>query len=201
MSTIDIPVSEGTYKKLRALAALSGKDVGSIQEELTQIFEEYISTKIKITLDEIDGVEDELQGAYHPPHNVKRVRVNREVEAGGPVTTDDISGHSLSEDADEGAPSLEELVAETPPTKQASAKRQLPQVPQNDDYRIPDLDIPETEDAEDFIDGIEANPAPSRSPLRAESVARKPQPKHQPGKPRVKISEAGYHEEVDRDLF
>lgn len=212
-NVIEIPMTEKTSKKLKSLAALLGKDVGNIHQELSDILEEYISNRIKFTLDEMDGVEPvELPPADEYDKAEKQLRSRppaQDMAYAYPNLVDEISGHSISDDSDEGALSLEEQVeaelpAKAPVQKKTPkpASRPLAQVAQDDDFVIPDLDVPSADDdVEKFIDGIEAVAAPRSSPLKAESVTRKPVAPVQPGKPRVKISEANYHEEPDRDLF
>lgn len=204
--TLNVPISEKTRRKLGALAILTGKKFDSMEAELAVLLDGVLSIKIDEAMADIDGRE--LPEVDSPPsQNSRLVRVNRNVATGDFISQNDIledlSGHSLSGDADEGAPSLEEQYEQEEQNLRKApaveARRPLTQRVQPDTFKLPPLEVEDAgDDVEKFLE--ELGEKPKKNPLRAASVQqrRATAPAHS-DKPRVKVSD--YDGNEDGDLF
>lgn len=147
--TLDLP--EKTFKKLRALAMLSGKSVPDLEQNLLEYFDAMLSENIQVLLAELDG---ETYTPPTAPNPVSVVQGDLDLET-PPV---DAVTHALSEDDDLGE---NQSLAE-----QAES-----------DY-VPKIQAPDVGDDDDqFLDAALGPPTPMANPgipseLRAKPAGR-----------------------------
>jgi hypothetical protein len=92
--TLDLP--EKTFKKLRALAMLSGKTVPDLEQNLLEYFDAMLSENIQVLLAELDGTE-----VQQPAPRVQTISTEApEPEAETETVVPDETAHALSEDDD-----------------------------------------------------------------------------------------------------
>lgn len=163
-SVLNIPVSENTRRKLAALAVLTGKKFDSMEREISEIIEQILSAKLEDALSDMDGRRPQVArpavaARPAPARSFADAEQNAqgsiEEEPANPV--EDLAGHSLSGDRDEGAPSLEEQVENEmraqPVRAAAPARQALPAQVQDEDLLPPEIDIPDAGgNAEAFLD-------------------------------------------------
>jgi hypothetical protein len=162
VKTLNVPISEKTRRKLGALAILTGQKFDSIESEVSSMLDRILSSRIDEALAHIDGRE---MPEYEEPAPVfsktsapvEQVEEDDENEEANPV--DDLAGHELSGDEDEGAPSLEDQVNDDPNIpKIVEALPDKPRPPQAkvrvaDDLAVPDLTTPDVGgNSEAFLD-------------------------------------------------
>lgn len=172
-NTITLPLPESTRRKLRALAMLSGQNVGNIETELSGYLDKIITERCAELLGIESGITfqynvasdatDEHLGQDKEPPRRSFADVHKEAAAGEQVAPaveeafagigiqDDISGHELSGDEDLGEnKSLQEQVeADDDPELAAQLRAALPKVKVKKAAEEPE------EFVENFYDGSE----------------------------------------------
>jgi hypothetical protein len=211
-----IPINENTTKKIVALAALTGQSLGEIKEAISESlidqdqFDQYVSKRLRSALSDIDGFEQEenvpaevTQSVISKTKKKTKSFADTEQSSMGSIV-DDIGGHSLSHDEDEGAPSLDEQYEQeeknlraAPAAKPAPKPAILPQAPV-DAFAIPDFDVPSVgANAEAFLDSaLDMSP-----PQRQQTVSRygKAAKSFNPQQRKAKVAE--YTGDESEDLF
>ena len=189
--TLNIPIDDKTRRKLGALAVLNGQKPNDIQKELEDIFaaeagpflDNFLSYRISATMAELNG-ED-------APQFKMGAGLHQEEEKTEPV--DDIAGHSLSGEEDDGAPSLEEQMNISP---QSAQRPVLVQSTSQEAYIPPEVDVEDVgNNADAFLDSaFEAPKQEVRRPRASASGG------FNPRKSRVKISDYTTNE-AEESLF
>ena len=180
MGTTDLTLKlpDKTFKKLRALAMLSGSTVPQLEGELLGYFDEMLSTNIAALLEQMDGKKVIHWKTSEEPAPDKEPEPEPEAPA-----DEDANSHSLSADDDAGEnKSLEEQV--------------------EDEQMKFDIDVPDVGgDSDRFLDVSLAPKEKSEAPrspelppdvsmLFGDSRTSKMRQSFDPRKPRASISDA-----------
>lgn len=162
-----IPISANTTKKIVALAALTGQSLGQIKETIAselideEAFDVFVSSKLRMALSEMDGHEEEEEEPSWSARGHQQSKFAQAEQDSQDDIVEDLAGHSISGDEDEGAPSLEEQykaeerrLRSIPPVTVAKAT-----ATQSEDIIPPELDVEDVGgNVEAFLDSALATP-------------------------------------------
>ena len=177
--TLNLPISEVTQRKLRALAMLTGEGVGEIESTLSGFLDEIITKKcaellgieqgVTFRYDTVSvGAETPALQVHMPPKPKSFADAHKQTAAppdveeafSGIEIQDEVSGHSLSSDRDDqNNKSLEEQYNEamTPAQKEAAEDEALRK-------SLKDPNIPNVgENAEAYLDAAMGEPENSET--------------------------------------
>lgn len=203
---LKIPIGPTTTKKIVALAALTGQSLPEIKDAIAadlvdeQAFDEFVSGKLHYALAELDGGDGSEEAEEESTYKIvfRKPKSFHQAEQESNNVIEDIAGHSLSGDADTGAPSLQEqyeseeqkLRAQPPAPQPVRAQPTL-----EEKIFANEEDFESSDNIDDFLDMSAGNVAPKAAKL-PEPAKAKPAPR---GKRTVKVS--AYTGDEDAPLF
>jgi hypothetical protein len=174
-----IPINVNTTKKIVALAALTGLGLEAIKDNMAgelideEAFDAFVSAKLRAALTTMDGgeVEEETYEQQVEKSNAPASNI-----------VDEIAGHSLSGDEDEGITEFREQPPQPPPPPPAAkqqplktAKKKNPDFAESDyEVGLPDIAAPDVgNDAEAFLNAAMTTAAPAKPTRDRTSTAKK----------------------------
>lgn len=189
-NTLTLPIGEETQRKLRALAMLSGQNVGQIEAILASLIDKAVTDRILELLGTAHPVNSEPIPAYESqaPATTARPRKFADVlrrEAGGQQVSrieeafadiqveDVVSGHELSGDEDHGeTKSLAEQYEEQSQQAPHAQAQEEEEEPDTDGFSFNPRVKNVGNDAEAFLDATMGEPETDREDDSIPSVTR-----------------------------